>query len=98
MRGILSRLPVLLACVVMISCGKSSPTSPDAPAGDSPVGGSSATGRTAVASDTVFDDNDWDTVLQVSGPGGTGAGSHVRYNGQQGADYRRINISVNSAV
>jgi len=98
MRGTLFRLPVMLACVVVISCGKSSPTSPDAPAGGSPSGGSSPTGQTAIASDTVLDDNDWDTVVQTSGPGGTGGGSHLRYNGQVGADYRRINISVNSAV
>jgi hypothetical protein len=33
----------------------------------------------------------------VSGAGGTGAGSHLRFNGQEGADYRRVTISVNSA-
>ena len=29
--------------------------------------------------------------------GGSGGASHVRYNGQEGADYRRVNITANSA-
>jgi hypothetical protein len=93
---------VVLACVAAVSCGKSNPTSPDAPeTGTPPVsggGGGGGTGRTAVATDGTFDDNEWDTIVQVSGPGGTADAGHVRFNGQEGADYRRITIRVNGAV
>jgi hypothetical protein len=108
MRGILFRVMVLLMCVVASSCsgGDDNPTSPDNPTGGgSSGGGSGGSGGdggsgsrgTAVASDNIFDDTNWDTELQVFGAGGTGGGSHVRFNGQEGADYRRINIAVNSA-
>jgi hypothetical protein len=103
MRGILFRLAVLLACVVAMSCGGSDPTSPDPPTGGSPGGGSGGGGGgggsrgTAVATENVFDDSQWEAEVQTFGAGGTGGGSHVRFNGQEGADYRRINISVNGA-
>jgi hypothetical protein len=100
MRRIALRALVLLACVVAMNCGKSDPTSPDAPTpaeGGGGTGGTGGTGQTAIASDDVFDDNNWDSELQVFGPGGTGGGSHVRYLGQEGADYRRITITANSA-
>jgi hypothetical protein len=93
MRPDLSRLVVLLACVVALSCGDSdsdsNPTNPTNPT-TGPRG-------TAIASDGVFDDGEWETEVQAFGAGGSGGGSHVRFNGQEGADYRRINISVNSA-
>jgi hypothetical protein len=97
---------VLLVCAVAVNCGKSSPTSPDAatPAdsggsagGAGGTAGNEGTGKTAIASDDVFDDNNWDTELQVFGPGGTGDGSHLHYLGRADGDYRRITITVNSA-
>ena len=98
-----SLLLVLLACIVAIDCG-SSPTAPDAPGSRAPggggtggTGGAGATGETAIASDDVFDDNDWDAEVQVLGAGGTGAASHLRYNGQITGDYRHITITANSA-
>jgi len=100
MRVILFRLALLLACVAAMSCGGSEPTSPD-PA--NPGGGSGGSGGgggsrgTAIASEGVFDDGEWETVVQTFGAGGSGGGSHVRFNGQEGADYRRVNISVSSA-
>ena len=94
---------MLLACVLAMSCGGSDPKSPDPPTGGSTGGGSGGAGGgggsrgTAIASENVFNDSDWEAEVQVFGAGGTGGGSHVRFNGQEGADYRRINISVNSA-
>lgn len=98
------RALVFLACVVAFSCsGESNPTNPDNPppaggdGGGTGGGTSGGTGATAVASDDVFDDNNWDAELQVFGNGGTGGASHVRFNGQEGADYRRVSITANSA-
>jgi hypothetical protein len=110
MRRIALRALVVLACVISIHCGKSDPTSPDAPPAPGGGGGTGGggtggggtggggTGQTAIASDDIFDDNNWDNELQVFGAGGTGAGSHVRYLGQEGADYRRITITANSGA
>jgi hypothetical protein len=102
------RALVFLACVAAFSCsgGDSNPTNPDTPpsgggggggGGTGGGGGGGGTGATAIASDDVFDDNNWDAELQVFGNGGTGGASHVRFNGQEGADYRRISITANSA-
>ena len=101
MRGIALRALVLLACVVAMNCGNSGPTSPDATTpdggGGGGTGGTVGTGRTAIASDDVFDDNDWDTELQVFGPGGTGGAGQLHYLGQANAGYRQISITANSA-
>lgn len=98
MRRIALPVLVLLACVVAVSCGGSSPTSPDAAA---PASGSSSgpgpRGETAITSDDVFDDNDWDDEAQVFGQGGTGGAGHTRYLGRADGDYRQITITVNSA-
>jgi hypothetical protein len=100
------RALVLLACVISINCGgDSSPTNPDNPStgggggstGGTGGSGGGGTGATAIASDDVFDDNNWDSELQVFGNGGTGGASHVRFNGQEGADYRRVDLTANSA-
>jgi hypothetical protein len=100
---------VLLSCVIAMSCGKSSPTSPDTPApsggggtggGGTAGGGTSGgggTGATAIASDNVFDDPDWETEVQSFGAGGTGSGSHLHYLGKADGDYRRVTITANSA-
>ena len=100
MRRIALRALVVLACVVAMNCGKSGPTSPDAPTspeGGGGTGGTGGTGRTATASDDVFDDNDWETELQVFGPGGTGGAGQLHFNGQANAGYRQITITANSA-
>jgi len=94
----LRALVLLVACVVAMNCGDSGPTSPDDPGGGGGGGiGGGGTGQTHIASDGVFDDNGWDTELQVFGPGGTGDAGHLRFNGQVGADYRRITITANTA-
>ena len=99
MRQIALRAAVLLACVVAMNCGSSSPTSPDAPGDGSGGGGSAggATGQTAIYSDSTFDDNNWETELQLFGAGGTASAGHLNFNGQAGAGYRQITITVNSA-
>lgn len=102
MRSTFFRVGLLLACVVAANCGGGSPTSPDDPSNPSPPigggpGGGGSTGNTSVYSDSAFSDNDWDTELQVFGAGGTGSAGHLSFNGQAGADYRRIVISVNDA-
>jgi hypothetical protein len=97
MRRIAVRTLVLLTCVVAANCGKSSPTGPDAsnpPSG----GGSGATGETSFGSDGIFDDNLWDTEVQVSGAGGTGGAAHLHYQNAANGDYRRITITANSAA
>ncbi|HZM92994.1 MAG TPA: hypothetical protein VFB92_06220 [Vicinamibacterales bacterium] len=100
------RALVFLACVVAFGCsGDSNPTNPDNPPSGGGGGGTAGggggggggTGATAIASDDVFDDNNWDAEVQTLGNGGSGGASHVRYNGQEGADYRRVNITANSA-
>lgn len=107
MTSLALRTVVLLACVATAHCSSSSPTSPGNPppstggggtGGTGGGGGSGATGQTAVLSDDVFNDNQWDDDVQVSGVGGTGGGGHLRYLGQVGADYRRVTITVNSAA
>jgi hypothetical protein len=101
MGWISSRALVLLACVVAINCGQSGPTSPDAPpaagGGGGTGGGGGATGQTAISSDALFDDNDWESVLQAFGAGGTGSASHLHYLGRADGDYRQITLTVNSA-
>lgn len=102
MRQIALRVVLLLACVVAINCGNSNPTSPDDPpppagGGGGGTGGTVGTGRTAVASDSVFDDDDWDEEVRVSGAGGTGGAGQLHFNGQAQAGYRRVTLEVNSA-
>ena len=84
---------VLLACVVAVNCD-SNPTNPD-PGGGGGGGGGGGTGAVAQVTDEAFDDGTWDEVLDIGGAGGTGGAGHVSYNGQVGADIRRINITVN---
>ena len=106
MRGTF-RLAILLACVSAINCGGSSPTTPDAQTGGSsgsttpPTGGGGGgggtAGNTSVYADGAFDDNAWDNEVQFFGAGGTGSAGHLHFNGQEGADYRRVSITVNSA-
>lgn len=95
---------VPVACVFAMSCGDgSSPTSPDAPAaaGSGGTGGGGTgggpRGETAIASDDIFDDNGWDTEVQVFGAGGTGGAGHLHYRGEASGDYRQITITANSA-
>jgi hypothetical protein len=90
---------VLLACLVATQCGGSDPTSPDAtPPPSGGGGGGGGVRGTAPYTDGIFDDNQWDEYVEVFGAGGTGGGGHLRFNGQEGADYRQITITVNSAV
>jgi hypothetical protein len=100
------RACVLLACVFVVSCGGSDPTSPDAPppsggggggTGGGGGGGGGGATRTSVTSDTEFDDGQWDDVVEVHGAGGTGGGGRLSYLGQQGAYYRQVTIDVNGA-
>lgn len=90
-----------LACVLAMGCGGSSPTSPDdvppGRGGGGGGGGAGPTGETAIASDDVFDDNDWDFQVFLSGAGGTGGAGHLNYLGQASGDYRHITTRVNSA-
>lgn len=89
---------MLLACVVAINCD-SNPANPSDPGGGGGGGGGGVggggTGQVAQATDQTFDDNTWDEILDIGGAGGTGGAGHVSYNGQAGADIRRINITVN---
>ena len=104
MRRISIRALVVLACVVAMNCSGSDPTSPDAPP---PTGGSGGTGgtggtgggtgATAITSDDVFNDNDWDEVVQAFGAGGSGGAGQLHFNGQQQAGYRQVTITVNGA-
>ena len=55
------------------------------PTGGSAGGGSGGTGATAIASDDVFNDNDWDEVVQVFGAGGSGGAGQLHVNGQADA-------------
>jgi hypothetical protein len=102
------RALVLLACVVSISCGGASgPTSPSPGAGGSggsggstggSTGGGSETFRvTTQMSDSFFDDNDYDEFVETNASG-SGSGGHLTFNGQAGAGYRQINISINGAA
>jgi hypothetical protein len=100
MRRIAVHALVLLACAVAMNCGDSDPTSPDAPPPAGGGGGGSGGGGsrgTAIYTDGVFDDNAWDDYVEAFGAGGTGGTGHLRFNGQEGADYRQITITVNSA-
>jgi hypothetical protein len=47
-------------------------------------------------SDSFFDDNDWDDIVETYGASGGGAGGHLTFNGQAGAGYRQINIRIDS--
>ena len=49
-------------------------------------------------SDSFFDDNDWDDVIDTSAASGTGSGGHLTFNGQAGAGYRQVNIQINSGA
>ncbi len=40
------------------------------------------TGATAITSDDVFNDNDWDEVVQAFGAGGSGGAGQLHFNGQ----------------
>lgn len=84
----------LLACVIATNCD-SNPTNPDPGGGGGGGGSGGGGGAVAQATDQTFDDNTWDEVVDISGAGGTGGAGHVSYNGQVGADIRRINITVN---
>jgi len=104
MRRIALRALVVLACVVAIHCGDSNPTNPDSPpagggGGGGGGGGTSGGGatRTSITSDDDFDDGQWADVVEAYGAGGSGGGGRLSYLGQQGAYYRQVSITVNSA-
>jgi len=104
MRRIVLRALVILACVGAIHCSGSDPTSPDAPSGGGGGGGAGGGGgggggatRTSTTSDDDFDDGQWADVVEAFGAGGSGGGGRLSYLGQQGAYYRQVSITVNSA-
>lgn len=95
---------IILACVVGVNCGGSDSSGPAPSTGavGSSSGGGGSTGGDTVRNvsditDTAFDDNDWDDVIDTNGVSGTGAGAHLRFNGQVGADYRQVTIRINSS-
>jgi hypothetical protein len=108
MRTILFCGLVALGCVATLNCSNSSATAPGSlPAtgaggsssGGGGDGGSSGGGGlgTAVFSDGDFDDNGWEVVVQLLGPGGSGGAGHLQSGGVGNSDYRRTIITVNSA-
>jgi len=101
MRQIALRALVILACVAAAHCSgddDSNPTNPTPPpSGGGGGGGGGGFTDISETTDAVFDDNDWDDVVETYGAGGSGGGGHVRFNGQEGADYRRVQINVSSA-
>lgn len=104
MRQACSRLLILLACVVSTQCGGSNPTNtqPSAatPSGStggsgSPTPGGSDTVRgVSTITDSLLDDNDWDTIVENYGATGTGGAGHLNFAGQAGAGYRQVSIQV----
>ena len=106
MRQIALRVLVLLACAAATNCGGSDPTSPDAPppsngggSGGGGGGGGGVGGYTDISetTDQNFDDGQWEDVVQQFGAGGSGGGGRLTYQGQQGAFYRQVTITVNDA-
>jgi ABC-type glycerol-3-phosphate transport system substrate-binding protein len=108
MRQTVSRALVILACVVAASCGGSSdPTSPSSPAatgsggsggtGGGGTGGSETFRASTPVTDSFFDDNDWDDIVETYSASGSGSAGHLTFNGQAGAGYRQISINVTSA-
>src|SRR5689334_6781024 len=103
MRQAASRLLIILACVVSTQCGGGSDatnTQPSSvtsstPAGDGSTDGSggSSGGATDTVravtpmTDSVFDDNDWDEVVETYGATGSGSAGHLSFNGQADAGY-----------
>lgn len=108
MRQTAWRALVLLACVVSVHCGGTSDATGTAPStttggsggsggGTGGTGGGTDTYRvTLPISDSFFDDNDWDDVVETYGASGGGDGAHLTFNGQAGAGYRQINIHIDS--
>jgi hypothetical protein len=108
MRAISLRAMVLLACVLAMNCSGSEPTSPDSPppaggggggtgGGGTGGGGGPVAGRTAVATDSEFNDDNWDEEVQAFGAGGSGGAGQLHFNGQAAAGYRQVTIDVNGA-
>jgi hypothetical protein len=91
---------VTLACIATLNCGGSNPTAPDnsGTGGGGGTGGSGSSGAEPVVfSDGLFNDNLWDVVVQVFGPGGTADVGHLQIGGIGNSDYRRTILTVNSA-
>jgi hypothetical protein len=101
---------VILVSLAPVSCGGGSDPTTPSPAGNGGTSGGSGGGtsgggtgggtptfRVATpVTDSFFDDNDWDDIVETSGAGGTGGGGHLTFNGQAGAGYRQVSISITS--
>ena len=104
MRQTPSRLLILLACAVSTQCGggasdptntqPSSVTTGNAGGGGSPAGGSETVRAITPMTDNLFDDNDWDQVVENYGATGSGSAGHLSFNGQADAGYRQISIHI----
>ena len=101
MRTTALRALIMLGCVISVSCGGGSDStgpgpSPVTSAGGGGDAGSDVVRNTSQITDSSFDDNDWEDVVETLNASGSGSGGHLRFNGQAGADYRQITISINS--
>jgi ABC-type glycerol-3-phosphate transport system substrate-binding protein len=108
MRPTALRVLILVACLVSTYCGGSDPTgtNPSPGAGGSGGNGGGSGGGTGGGSDTVretsqvtdsaFNDDDWDQVVETYGASGTGSAGHLSFNSQAGADYRQVSIRITS--
>ena len=108
------RALIILACVGSVCCGGSSdPTSPSSStqssgstggtggsggSGGATGGGSDAFRVSTPVTDSLFDDGDWDDVVETYSASGSGSGGHLSFNGQAGAGYRQVSINVSSVT
>ena len=92
---------IIIGCLASVSCGGGSDStgpgpSPVTSAGGGGDAGSDVVRNTSEVTDSGFDDNDWDDVVETLNASGSGSGGHLRFNGQAGADYRQMTISINT--